>query len=67
MSKSRITVPLERCERAALMKLADLGLRSPAEQLRHILRQEFERRGLWPLTDDQHARDQVEREARGDG
>jgi len=46
-------VILERQERAGLMKLADAELRSPSEQLRHILRQELERRGLWPAQADQ--------------
>jgi len=50
---ARITVTLERQERAGLMKLADAELRSPSEQLRHILRQELERRGLWPAQADQ--------------
>lgn len=67
MSKARITVSLERCERAALMKLADIELRNPADQLRHILRQELERRGLLPPTGDQQAQGQTdEREAEGD-
>lgn len=57
LGKARITVILERQERAGLMKLADAELRSPSEQLRHLLRQELERCGLWPATQAEKTRD----------
>jgi len=63
MRSSRITISLERRERAALMKLAKTELRSPRDQARHILRRELERRGLLPPADQQT---QAEREAPGD-
>lgn len=46
MTSSRVTVSLERPERAALMQLAQAELRSEGEQARHILRQELRRQGF---------------------
>ena len=46
MSNTRITIPLEQRERAALMQLAEAELRTPRDQARHILRCELERIGL---------------------
>ena len=44
---NRIVVTLEQPEYAALLQMAAAELRSPPNQLRQILRQEAERRGLW--------------------
>ncbi len=46
MIVTRLKVPLEQAEYSALLKVAVGDLRSPADQVRHILRQELERRGL---------------------
>ncbi|MBN1889461.1 MAG: hypothetical protein JW850_15815 [Thermoflexales bacterium] len=48
MDNTRITIALEQRERAALMQLARQELRDARDQVRHILRQELERRGLLP-------------------
>ena len=45
---NRLTVTLEQPEYAALLQMAMAELRTPPDQLRHILRLELERRGLWP-------------------
>lgn len=45
---NRVTVPLEQPEYSGLLKLAVADLRTPQDQLRVILRQELERKGLWP-------------------
>jgi hypothetical protein len=42
---SRITVSLEQPEYSGLLKMAVNELRTPPDQLRHILRQELERLG----------------------
>jgi hypothetical protein len=63
----RVTVPLEQREYSALLKMAIEELRNPPDQLRHILRQELERRGLWLPIADQQTQFQHGREARGDG
>ena len=52
MDNARITIALEQCERAALMKLAQAELREPRDQARYIIRCELERRGLLPPTDE---------------
>ena len=44
---TRLTVTLEQPEYAALVEMAVAELRSPPDQLRHILRHELERRGFW--------------------
>jgi len=46
---NRLTITLEQPEYAALLQMAMTELRTPPDQLRHILRLESERRGLWPL------------------
>ena len=53
---TRVTVVLEQPEYAALLRMALSELRSPPDQLRHILRGELERRGCWPpkSTGSQH-------------
>ena len=51
----RVTIPLEQQEYSALLEMAVEELRNPRDQLRHILRQELERRGLWSLTADRHS------------
>jgi hypothetical protein len=45
---TKVIVSLREDERKALVVLALLELRSPADQARHILRQELSRRGLLP-------------------
>ena len=45
---NRLTITLEQPEYAALLQMAMAELRTPPDQLRHILRLELERRGLWP-------------------
>ena len=45
---NRLTITLEQPEYAALLQMALAELRPPPDQLRHILRFESERRGLWP-------------------
>jgi len=46
MSYSRITITLDRKERAALMQLASSEMREPRDQVRYILRNELKRLGL---------------------
>jgi hypothetical protein len=48
---SRVTVTLCPAEREALVKLALTELRSPRDQVRHILRRELEQLGLLSSTD----------------
>jgi len=45
---NRMTIALEQPEYAALLDVALSELRNPADQLRYMLRQELERRGLLP-------------------
>ena len=45
---NRLTITLEQPEYAALLKMAMAELRTPPDQLRHILHLELEQRGLWP-------------------
>lgn len=45
---NQLTITLEQPEYAALLQMAVAELRSPQDQLRHILRLELERRNLWP-------------------
>ena len=51
---TRIQLTLDRLERAGLMRLAELHLRSPRDQLRLILREELERAGLLEPAQDLH-------------
>ena len=46
---NRLRIVLEQAEYSALLKVAQAELRSPEDQLRHILRAELERRGLVAL------------------
>jgi len=48
---NRLTVTLEQPEYAALLDVAIAELRSPADQVRYILRQELERRRLLPVAE----------------
>ena len=45
---SRLTLTLEQHEYSALLKMAIEELRDPSDQVRYILLQELERRGLLP-------------------
>jgi hypothetical protein len=45
---NQLTITLEQPEYAALLQMAVAELRTPPDQLRHILRQELARRQLWP-------------------
>lgn len=53
----RITVPLSDKEREVLAQMATEALRDPRDQIRWILREEAERRGIWPavLSENQHS------------
>ena len=62
MDNTRITISLEQAERAALMKLARLELRSARDQARFLLRRELERLGL---LDAPSERNQGQKSARG--
>ena len=46
MAINRITVTLEQAEYSGLLEMAVRELRDPHDQLRHILRQELQQRGL---------------------
>ena len=46
MIVTRLKMPLEQVEYSGLLKIADNELRNPVDQMRIILRQELERRGL---------------------
>ena len=48
---NRLTVTLEQPEYSALLRMAVAELRSPPDQLRHILRTELERCGMWSPAD----------------
>ncbi len=52
MIVTRLKVPLEQAEYSALLKVAIDDLRSPTDQVRHILRQELERRGLLDIKEN---------------
>jgi hypothetical protein len=45
---NRVKLNLEQDEYSALLKVAVAELRNPADQARHILRQDLQRRGLLP-------------------
>lgn len=45
---TRISVPLDNSELAALLDMARIDCRHPREQMRFILREEAKRRGLMP-------------------
>jgi hypothetical protein len=45
---NRVKLVLEQDEYSALLKVAVSELRNPADQIRHILRQDLTRRGLLP-------------------
>jgi hypothetical protein len=45
---NRVKLILEQDEYSALLKVATSELRNPADQARHILRQDLARRGLLP-------------------
>ena len=45
---TRITVPLSDEECRALAQMASQELRDPRAQIKWILREEAERRGIWP-------------------
>ena len=49
MIVTRLRLPLEEAEYAALLKVAGEELRSPLDQARFMLRTELERRGLLRL------------------
>jgi hypothetical protein len=66
---NQLTITLEQPEYAALLQMAVAELRTPPDQLRHILRQELARRQLWPPAQvseptRREAEDDREREAR---
>jgi hypothetical protein len=46
MVYGRIVVPLSTDERGALIKIAEVECRDPRDQLRYMLREEAQRRGL---------------------
>jgi hypothetical protein len=46
MIATRLKIPLEDAEYTALLCVADNDLRNPVDQVRFILRQELQRRGL---------------------
>lgn len=47
----QLTVTFTPTEREILQTLAVLDLRYPQEQIRWLVRQEAERRGLWPASE----------------
>jgi len=47
---TKLQVTLDMTEAELLAKLAAAELRDPRDQIRFVLRQEFERRGLLPAT-----------------
>jgi len=59
MTVTRVQIPLEQPEYSGLLGMARAELRSPDDQLRHILRQELRRRGLLQSHRSQH---QIEEE-----
>lgn len=46
MVVTRIKIPLDQAEYSALLTVSLAEMRSPSDQVRFILRQELERRGL---------------------
>ena len=50
MAVNRVVVTLEQFEYTGLLKVAGKELRDPHEQMRWLLRQELERRGLLAAT-----------------
>ncbi len=61
MADTRVNVPLDKRELAALVRMAEVDCRHPREQMRFLLREEATKRGL--LTEEQ----QMNREEDGDG
>ena len=61
MRTTRVNVPLDTRELAALVRMAEADCRHPREQMRYLLREEAYKRGL--LTEER----QVEREGEQDG
>ncbi len=61
MPYTSVNVPLDKCELAALVRMAEVDCRHPREQMRHLLRVEASKRGL--LTKEQ----QMNREEDLDG
>ena len=59
MTVTRVRIPLEQPEYSGLLGMSRAELRSPDDQLRHILRQELRRRGLLQSHRSQH---QIEEE-----
>jgi hypothetical protein len=57
---TRVKLDIPQTEYDALLKLAIVELRSPQDQLRHILRRELERRGLLPADPAPAAQPQAE-------
>ena len=55
MMVKQVTITLEQPEYSALLQVAIADLRDPPDQLRHILRTDLERRGLWPPVDQPDA------------
>lgn len=46
MAMGRISVPLSTDEREALIRIAEVECRDPRDQMRYMLREEGQRRGL---------------------
>ena len=67
MIQVRLKLPLEEEEYAALIETAAVELRSPADQVRYILRQDFERRGLLPAARQEPSASPEKRDGLDDG
>lgn len=60
---NRISVPLDKSEFAALLDMATTDCRHPREQMRYILREEAQRRGLLTAENSNGASDTAARPA----
>ena len=55
---SKMMISLESDEREALIKMSEKELRNPKMQIRLILRTEFERQGLLPMSNNNSTREE---------
>lgn len=61
MIVNRLKIPLSEEENQALDAIAQVELRSPSDQARLILRQEFMRRGLIASGDDERKAESIQK------
>jgi hypothetical protein len=53
MTETRITLTLDQVEARALAAMAQADCRQPRDQVKRLTRSEAEKRGLWPIVQEQ--------------